>query len=48
MKIDDQQWRIFFHDYWQRPAACLQPAIRRATSVWATVGPAAEQRAIGG
>jgi len=36
----------FFHAYWRRPHAYLRPDVRRATSVWARVGPAAEQRAI--
>jgi SAM-dependent methyltransferase len=36
----------FFHAYWRRPTFYLQPTVRRATSVWARVGPAAEQRAV--
>jgi SAM-dependent methyltransferase len=36
----------FFHAYWRRPRAYLRPDVRRATSVWARVGSAAEQRAI--
>jgi SAM-dependent methyltransferase len=36
----------FFHAYWRRPAAYLHPAVRSATSVWARVGHAAEQRAV--
>lgn len=36
----------FFHCYWRRPDAYLQPSVRRATSVWATVGPVAELRAV--
>jgi SAM-dependent methyltransferase len=36
----------FFHAYWRRPAAYLRPSVRRAVSVWARVGPAAEQRAV--
>lgn len=36
----------FFHAYWRRPHAYLRPDVRCATSVWARVGPAAEQRAI--
>jgi SAM-dependent methyltransferase len=36
----------FFHAYWRRPHAYLRPDVRRATSVWARVGPAAERRAI--
>jgi SAM-dependent methyltransferase len=36
----------FFHAYWRRPEAYLEPAVRRAVSVWARVGAAAEQRAV--
>ena len=36
----------FFHSYWRRPQAYLDPAVRRATSVWARVGAAVEQRAV--
>jgi len=36
----------FFHAYWRRPRAYLRPDVRRAMSVWARVGSAAEQRAI--
>lgn len=36
----------FFHAYWRRPEAYLDPAVRRATSVWARVGAAVEQRAV--
>jgi len=36
----------FFHASWRRPGAYLQPEVRRAVSVWARVGPAAEQRAV--
>ena len=36
----------FFHAYWRRPRAYLRPEVRQASSVWARVGPAAEQRAI--
>ncbi len=36
----------FFHAYWRRPAAYLQPAVRRAVSVWARVGTLAEERAV--
>jgi len=36
----------FFHAYWRRPHAYLQPEVRRASSVWARVGQAAEQRAV--
>ncbi len=37
----------FFHAFWRRPHAYLQEPVRRGTSVWARVGPPAEQRAIG-
>lgn len=37
----------FFHAYWRRPAAYLQPAVRRAVSVWARVGAVAEKQAVG-
>jgi hypothetical protein len=36
----------FFHAYWRRPRAYLRPEVRQASSVWARVGPAAEQRAV--
>jgi SAM-dependent methyltransferase len=36
----------FFHAYWRRPAAYLQPAVRRAVSVWARVGAIAEEHAV--
>jgi SAM-dependent methyltransferase len=36
----------FFHCYWRRPEAYLDPAVRRGTSVWARVGPKAEARAV--
>ena len=36
----------FFHAYWRRPRAYLDPAVRRATSVWARVGAAVERRAV--
>jgi SAM-dependent methyltransferase len=36
----------FFHAHWRRPAAYLQPAVRRAVSVWARVGASAEERAV--
>lgn len=35
----------FFHAYWRRPEAYLDPAVRRGTSVWARLGPAVEERA---
>lgn len=37
----------FFHSYWRRPEAYLQEPVRRGTSVWARVGPEAEQRTVG-
>ena len=36
----------FFHSYWRRPVAYLQPAVRRGTSVWSVVGTAVEARAV--
>lgn len=36
----------FFHAYWRRPHAYLDESVRRATSVWARVGRAAEERAV--
>lgn len=36
----------FFHCYWNRPAAYLDPDVRRNTSVWARLGPTIEQRAV--
>jgi SAM-dependent methyltransferase len=36
----------FFEAYWRRPAAYLDEGIRRGTSIWASVGPDAEQRAV--
>jgi hypothetical protein len=36
----------FFEAYWRRPAAYLDENVRRGISVWATVGPDAEQRAV--
>ncbi len=36
----------FFHAYWRRPVAYLQPAVRCAVSVWARVGALAEKRAV--
>jgi hypothetical protein len=36
----------FFHAYCRRPSAYLQSEVRRAASVWARVGPVAEQRAV--
>jgi SAM-dependent methyltransferase len=37
----------FFEAYWRRPEAYLDDHVRRAVSVWARVGPEAEQRAVG-
>jgi SAM-dependent methyltransferase len=36
----------FFEAYWRRPEAYLSEDVRRGVSVWASVGPAAEQRAV--
>jgi len=36
----------FFEAYWRRPEAYLDDHIRRGVSVWARVGPDAEQRAV--
>ena len=36
----------FFHCYWRRPWAYLDPKVRRNTSVWARLGPQVEQRAV--
>ena len=36
----------FFEAYWRRPEAYLDERVRRGISVWTTVGPAAEQRAV--
>ena len=36
----------FFEAYWRRPEAYLDESVRRGISVWATVGPEAEQRAV--
>jgi SAM-dependent methyltransferase len=37
----------FFEAYWRRPEAYLDDHVRRGVSVWARVGPDAEQRAVG-
>jgi SAM-dependent methyltransferase len=37
----------FFEAYWRRPEAYLNESVRRGVSVWARVGPDAEQRAVG-
>lgn len=36
-----------FEAYWRRPEAYLDDQVRRGMSVWARVGPEAEQRAVG-
>jgi SAM-dependent methyltransferase len=36
----------FFEAYWRRPEAYLDETVRRGVSVWAKVGPDAEQRAV--
>jgi SAM-dependent methyltransferase len=36
----------FFEAYWRRPGAYLDEHVRRGMSVWARVGPEAEQRAV--
>jgi SAM-dependent methyltransferase len=36
----------FFEAYWRRPEAYLDENVRRGISVWAKVGPDAEQRAV--
>ena len=36
----------FYHAYWRRPEAYLDEHVRRGMSVWASVGPAAERRAV--
>ena len=38
----------FFEAHWRRPEAYLDDAVRRGVSVWARVGPDAEQRAVRG
>ena len=38
----------FFEAYWRRPEAYLDERVRRGVSVWARVGPQAEQRAVRG
>ncbi|MFC7641113.1 hypothetical protein ACFQX6_09025 [Streptosporangium lutulentum] len=35
-----------FEAYWRRPEAYLEESVRRGVSVWARVGPDAEQRAV--
>jgi hypothetical protein len=36
----------FYDAYWRRPAAYLDEQVRRGMSIWARVGPDAEQRAV--
>ena len=36
----------FYHAFWRRPKAYLEEQVRRGTSIWARVGPDAEQRAV--
>ena len=36
----------FYEAYWRRPEAYLDESVRRGVSVWATVGPDAERRAV--
>jgi SAM-dependent methyltransferase len=36
----------FFEAYWRRPEAYLHEEVRRGTSIWAKVGPEAEQRVV--
>jgi ubiquinone/menaquinone biosynthesis C-methylase UbiE len=36
----------FYEAYWRRPEAYLDEQVRRGVSVWARVGPQAEQRAV--
>ena len=36
----------FYEAYWRRPEAYLDEEVRRGISVWASVGPDAEQRAV--
>jgi len=36
----------FFHCYWRRPEAYLDPLVRRNTSVWARLGPVVERQAV--
>jgi len=38
----------FYHAYWRRPQAYLDEHVRRGMSIWARVGPDAEQRAVRG
>jgi SAM-dependent methyltransferase len=36
----------FYHAFWRRPGAYLDEHVRRGMSIWARVGPDAEQRAV--
>ncbi|MEU6787369.1 class I SAM-dependent methyltransferase [Nonomuraea angiospora] len=36
----------FYHAFWRRPEAYLNDHVRRGMSIWARVGPDAEQRAV--
>jgi SAM-dependent methyltransferase len=36
----------FYHAFWRRPEAYLDEHVRRGMSIWARVGPDAEQRAV--
>ena len=36
----------FYHAFWRRPEAYLDERVRRGMSIWARVGPDAEQRAV--
>jgi hypothetical protein len=36
----------FYEAYWRRPGAYLDEHVRRGMSIWARVGPDAEQRAV--
>jgi SAM-dependent methyltransferase len=36
----------FYHAFWRRPKAYLDEQVRRGMSIWARVGPNAEQRAV--
>jgi hypothetical protein len=36
----------FYEAYWRRPEAYLDDHVRRGMSIWARVGPDAEQRAV--
>ena len=36
----------FFEAFWNRPEALLDPEVRRAQSVWALLGPEAEERVV--